>query len=135
MFCLILGEKTEASFLVKLSLDDKVMELKESIIKTSPVSFTGIDAKDISLYHVDISDEDIERMEKLNTKPPSDINIEQELGGEKMNPRKNIKLYFTKEPNDEHIHIIIVKPLDTISKCLPTFYLSNKTFAVTKYQV
>ncbi|UZO08772.1 uncharacterized protein OCT59_029023 [Rhizophagus irregularis] len=73
------------------------------------MSFANIDAKDLILWQVSISDEDVERMKILNTKPPSDINIE-ELGGKVMSSRKEIKFYFSEDPVDEHIHIIIVRP-------------------------
>ena len=59
--------------------------------------------------------------------------------GTKMASGRNLKEYFEnndetpeKKPKDDYLHIFIVP---TAGKCLPTFYLSNKKFAVTKYRV
>ncbi|GES98250.1 crinkler (CRN) family protein, putative [Rhizophagus clarus] len=109
VFCIVLGDNTETAFPVKLPSDKKVGELRELITKINPISFTNIDAKDLILWQVSIPDEDVRRMKILNTKPPSDINIE-ELGGKVMSSRKEIEFYFPKDPVDEHIHIIIVRP-------------------------
>ncbi|CAG8740105.1 6836_t:CDS:2, partial [Funneliformis mosseae] len=79
VFCIVLGDNTETAFPITIPIDKKVGELRESITKINPISFTNIDAKDLILWQVSISDEDVERMKILNTKPPSDIKIE-ELG-------------------------------------------------------
>ncbi|GBC33571.2 uncharacterized protein OCT59_007697 [Rhizophagus irregularis] len=109
VFCIILGDNTETAFPVKLPSDKKVGELRELITKINPISFANIDAKDLILWQVSISDEDVKKMKILNTKPPSDINIE-ELEGKVMFSRKEIKFYFSEDPVDEHIHIIIIRP-------------------------
>ena len=63
--------------------------------------------------------------------------------GTKMLPGRILKEYFEdndkqpeKKPKKDHLHIFIVPTIapDT-GKCLPTLYLSNKRFAVTKYRV
>jgi hypothetical protein len=53
-------------------------------------------------------------MEILNAKPPTDINIEQELKGKIMSSRKDNVFYFSQV--DENIHIIIMKPSTTTGK-------------------
>ena len=59
------------------------------------------------------------------------------LGGVSMEFEYDFIDYFQEDykPTRKKIHIIAVVTTTTTSKCLPTFYLSNKKFAVTKYQV
>lgn len=120
LFCLILGEDTERTFSVIVDNNKKVTELRDLICEKNQKTFIDIDAKDLTLWRVDISLEDDEKMKLLNTKPPSEINIEQELGGKKMSRGKSVGFYFTQDPPDEYIHII-VQPRVTIRKCLPMF--------------
>ena len=56
------------------------------------------------------------------------------LGGVIMVGQNKLKSYFDKisEEEEEGIHVFIVST--STGKCLPTFYLSNKKFAVTKYR-
>ncbi|CAI2196168.1 16280_t:CDS:2, partial [Funneliformis geosporum] len=80
VFCIVLGDNTETAFPITLPIDKK---------------------------QVSISDENVERMKILNTKPSSDIKIE-ELGGNVMSSRKKIQFYFPEDSVDEPIYIIIV---------------------------
>jgi len=62
--------------------------------------------------------------------------ISKELLKDEMMPLKLFCKYFKADEiyDPERIHIIAIIPTST-GKCLPTFYLSNKKFAVTKYRV
>ena len=57
----------------------------------------------------------------------------EKLGGESMEFEYDFIKYFQEdyEPTRNKIHIVAT----TTGKCLPTFYLSNNKFAVTKYRV
>jgi len=59
------------------------------------------------------------------------------LGGVSMEFEYNFRKYFQEDykPTENKIHIVAVVATTTTGKCLPTFYLSNKKFAVTKYRV
>ena len=64
--------------------------------------------------------------------------IKQKLNRKKMEPEELFKEYFRieldeldKQTDVTNIHIFTI--IISTGKCLPTFYLSNKKFAVTKY--
>src|ERR1043165_4752900 len=72
---------------------------------------------------------------KLN--PDSTDEDIKKLGGVSMGFEYDFIYYFPNdyEPTRNKIHIVAVVATTTTGKCLPTFYLSNKKFAVTKYRV
>src|SRR5438046_1013644 len=98
IFCLVLGDNTWASFPIEFPCNKKVGEFRKLITEVNSTSFINIDAKDLILWQLNISDADVEKMEILNAKPPSDINIKQELGGKEMSSRKDIDFYFPQDP-------------------------------------
>jgi hypothetical protein len=89
IFCLVLGDHVRASFPIEIPCKKKVGEFRKLITEINPKSFINIDAKDLVLWQVNISDTDVERIETLNAKPASDIDIKQELGGREMSSRKD----------------------------------------------
>ena len=72
-------------------------------------------------------------VDKSKLNPGSTDDDIKELGGESMEFEYDFIKYFQEdyEPTRNKIHIVAT----TTGKCLPTFYLSNKKFAVTKYRV
>jgi len=65
-----------------------------------------------------------------------EVSIREELFNDEMIPQKLFRRYYDSEIGNhdpEKTHIIAIIP--ATGKCLPTFYLSNKRFAVTKYRV
>ena len=92
--------------------------------------------KNLKLWKVNAKEDYI----KDNVSTEEDI--KNKIKGEEMESDKLFKRYFQNELNltgeedddeefAENIHIIAIIPT---GKCLPTFYLSNKKFAVTKYR-
>jgi hypothetical protein len=87
------------------------------------------DSETLKLWKVNVN-EDV-----LNSVSTED-GIKQ-LGGVLMKYQQKFVEYFPADnvPEDVNIHIVAVIVTTSSGKCLPTFYLSNKKFAVTKYQV
>ena len=80
--------------------------------------------KVLKLWKVDV--------DKCKLNPGSTKEDIEKLGGESMEFEYDFIKYFQEdyEPTRNKIHIVAT----TTGKCLPTFYLSNKKFAVTKYR-
>ena len=55
--------------------------------------------------------EENEKLIAVNTK--INVNIKEDLGGEELPPLSKISKYFTSQPADEHIHIIVQRPVET----------------------
>ena len=73
---------------------------------------TLIAPKELRLWKVDISlEEEIKKLELVNTK--INVNIKEELEGEELKPLSKISKHFPSQPADEHIHIIIQRPVET----------------------
>ena len=69
-----------------------------------------------------------------------EVGIKEKLKDEnEMKPQQLFKDYFKNELNGAEFTVTNIHVIGTISattgKCLPTFYLSNERFAVTKYRV
>ena len=72
-------------------------------------------------------------VDKSKLNPGSTDDDIKELGGELMEYEHKFERYFKADCElMDNIHIVVVV---ATSKCLPTFYLSNKKFAVTKYRI
>ena len=75
-------------------------------------------------------------VDKNKLEPYSTDDDIKELGGESMEFEHKFTRYFKADCElMDNIHIVAVVATTTTGKCLPTFYLSNKRFAVTKYRV
>jgi hypothetical protein len=139
--CLFLGETSFKKifqvtvpelFLVDnacISVDQaQVGHFKSHIWSTKKAKFSIDDSDNMDLYRVNVDDE----CKLIGVSTPDDI--VHSLGGTFMLPQKFFKNnYFSEELSPDNIHIIISIPTST-GKYLPMFYLSNKKFAVTKYQ-
>jgi hypothetical protein len=114
-------------------LDVQVGQFKSHILSKKKYKFSIDDPDVMDLWKVEININDENKVKDVFTAE----NIKrrrEELKAEFMNPAgKLINDYFSGGPLDKHVHIIIAVPTST-GKCLPTFYLSNKKFAVTKYR-
>ena len=143
--CFILGDTTSSIFTVRLSdpvIVDmtenteieisklKISDLREYIWRKEKLETRIDNHRSMNLWKVNVC---IDKLEGVNTEEE----IRTKLEGKKM---ETVKLFRNKKyfPADhssdtiEKVHIIVVIP--TTGKCLPTFYLSNKKFAVTKYR-
>ena len=107
----------------------KVSHLKDHIYNIKQVG----DKSKLKLWKVNIDDE---RIKNENIFTENDI--VQKFEGQEMANNKLFNDYFKHELADhnliemKNIHIIVIIP--ATGKCLPTFYLSNKRFAVTTYR-
>ncbi|PKY38259.1 hypothetical protein RhiirA4_391680 [Rhizophagus irregularis] len=126
IFCLVLGEKPINScvFEVNINKYDSISRLKNVIRDEKKNDFFNIDANKLRLWKVDIPIIEDDKLKILN-KPHTEINIEQELGGEELSSVKKIHHYFHK-PKDEHIHIIITLPTNNIGKWYVFFEPANQ---------
>ena len=151
LFCVVLIHPLPEPFPVDISEENETISkerltfghLKQIILKViekSPIVYKGIrEVK--SLWKIEELAEDNDKWKILveTAKELSDeTDVEQklrELGGEKLTSTKKVIDVFS-DPDDNRVHIIVQPPPPaTTGKCLPTFYLSNKKFAVTKYRV
>ena len=108
----------------------KVSHLKEKLFRRQIMKDIARSSEYIDLWKVDSKKVD---EEKDNLKEFTVDDIKGKLGGEMMIPRFLLEDYFkAKETDTRDIHVFIVST--STGKCLPTFYLSNKKFAVTKYR-
>jgi hypothetical protein len=91
----------------------------------------NVKAKDLKLWKVDISlEEENEKLDLVNTK--INVNIKEELGGVELLPLSKISKYFTSQPADEHIHIIVQRPIETKEvHCTATYGRKSKKFQWT----
>ncbi|GET56065.1 hypothetical protein GLOIN_2v1769850 [Rhizophagus irregularis DAOM 181602=DAOM 197198] len=108
--CLVVGENSyENAFNVKVNKTEAVSELKDAIKEKID---DNVKAKDLKLWKVDISlEEENEKLDLVNTK--INVNIKEELGGVELLPLSKISKHFPSQPADEHIHIIVQRPVET----------------------
>ncbi|UZO27480.1 uncharacterized protein OCT59_019673 [Rhizophagus irregularis] len=77
-----------------------------------------------------------EKLTAVNTK--INVNIKDELGGVELLPLSKISKHFTSQPADEHIHIIVQRPVETKEvHCTATYGRKSEKFlwAVTRGQI
>ena len=74
-------------------------------------------------------------VDKSKLNPGSTDDDVKELGGVSMEFEHKFERYFKADCElTDNIHIVVIIATTSTGKCLPTFYLSNKKFAVTKYR-
>ena len=99
--------------------------------------FVNVDADKLKLWKVNISlEEENEKLNLVNTK--INVNIKDELGGVELLSLSKISKHFTSQPADEHIHIIIQRPVKTKEvHCTATYRRKSEKFlwAVTREQI
>ncbi|GBB99738.1 hypothetical protein RclHR1_03610014 [Rhizophagus clarus] len=127
IFCLVLGEKPVNSVIFEVNVNkyDSISRLKNVIRDEKKNDFFNIDANKLRLWKVDIPITDEDKL-KILDKPHTEINIEQDLGGEELLSVKKIDHYFHNQPQDEHIHIIIKFPTNNIGKWYVFFEPANE---------
>jgi Crinkler effector protein N-terminal domain len=101
--CLVYGDTVERAFAVDIGDGKLVSHLKDEIKKKKEDDFRNTDANKLTLWKVDIPDDDSVALTII----PNDNAI--------MLPTKKLVKYFTKEPTDEHIHVIVNSPSQTFS--------------------
>ncbi|GBC08874.1 hypothetical protein RclHR1_08450002 [Rhizophagus clarus] len=111
--CLVVGENPyENVFKVDIDNNKTINRLKDAIKENQKPFFDNIASKELKLWKVDISlKEENKKLELVNTK--INVNIKEDLGGEELPPLSKISKHFPSQPADEHIHIIVQRPVET----------------------
>ncbi|GES97918.1 hypothetical protein GLOIN_2v1571020 [Rhizophagus clarus] len=130
--CLVVDENPyENVFEVDIDNNKTVNRLKDAIKENQKLFFDNIAPKELKLWKVDISlKEENKKLELVNTK--INVNIKKDLGGEKLLPLSKINKHFPSQPTDEHIHIIVQRPVETKEvHCTATYGCKSANFQWT----
>ncbi|CAI2199729.1 5278_t:CDS:1, partial [Funneliformis geosporum] len=121
----------ENAFNVKVNKTEAVSELRDAIKEKKQNDFANVDADKLKLWKVDISlEEENEKLKLVNTKV--NVNIKEELGGVELLPLSKISKHFPSQPADEHIHIIVQRPVETKEvHCTATYWRKSANFQWT----
>ena len=96
VFCLVAGE--DVSFPVEIEKSKTVGQLKDAIKKKNPTTFDGIDAKSLTLYHVDLPDDD-----DLD----QNVNKELERKPKPLRPSEEMADIFSEGLKKRMVHILV----------------------------
>ncbi|GBB98264.1 hypothetical protein RclHR1_31850003, partial [Rhizophagus clarus] len=124
--CLVVGENPyENAFEVDIEINKSISKLRDAIKEKID---DNVKAKDIKLWKVDISlEKENKKLELVNTK--INVNIKEELGGVELLPLSKINKHFPSQPADEHIHIIVQRPVKTKEvHCTATYGRKSANF-------
>ncbi|CAG8729434.1 8420_t:CDS:2, partial [Funneliformis mosseae] len=102
----------ENAFAVEIDTMKLVSFFRNAIKEKKAPEFDNFATDKLKLWKVDISlEEENEKLNLVNTK--INVNIKEELGGVELLPLSKISKHFTSQPADEHIHIIVQRPIET----------------------
>ena len=124
--CLVVSENPyKNAFAVEIDTTKLVSFFRDAIKEKID---DNVKAKDLKLWKVDISfEEENEKLKLVNTK--ININIKEKLEGVELKLLSKISKYFTSQPADEHIHIIIQRPVETKEvHCTATYGCKSANF-------
>src|SRR3954453_17206535 len=130
--CLVVGENPyENAFEVDIEKNKSISKFKDAIKEKLHPKFENVTANDIKLWKVDISlEKENKKLELVNTK--INVNIKDELGGIELKPLSKISKHFSSQPADEHIHIIVQRPVETKEvHCTATYGRKSANFQWT----
>ncbi|GBB98781.1 hypothetical protein RclHR1_03320007 [Rhizophagus clarus] len=114
LFCLIKGEKPEKAFKVFIKKDNDISDLKKVIKNEIPNDFADVDAKNLTLWKVNVSTTDKLKFEKLKTYISCNSAVEEVLNGEKIeDATEEVEKVFNYPLGKKCIHIIIEPPVTT----------------------
>src|SRR5581483_8105024 len=99
LFCLVKGNTTANAFPVRIDKGQFIGDLKEAIKAKNPQTFTNVDAKDLKLWKVPISDDHDDQLRNLSLEDSDEL----------LAIRK-ISKYFPDSPPEEHIHVLVSPP-------------------------
>ncbi|CAB4380468.1 unnamed protein product [Rhizophagus irregularis] len=109
LFCMV-QENIHNAFAININRNKTISELKSLIQKEKYNDFAGIDPDQLKLWQVEIPDEHYDEL----------VNLQLHENNELLATKK-ISKYFTKDPADEHIHIIVSLP-ETANKVAKSIY-------------
>ncbi|RGB21792.1 hypothetical protein C1646_777245 [Rhizophagus diaphanus] len=98
LFCMV-QENVHNAFAININRNKTISELKSLIQKEKYNDFAGIDPDQLKLWQVEIPDENYDEL----------INLQLHENNELLATKK-ISKYFTKDPSDKHIYIIVSLP-------------------------
>jgi len=107
LFCLVAGDDpNDRTFPVEISKTDTIGKLKKLIKTEKQNDFADIDADKLTLWKVDIS---LDALNKFDTATTL------KARGEKLSPMRKIAKVFPDSVEEEHLHIIVVRPIVEIA--------------------
>ncbi|KAF9081327.1 hypothetical protein BGX27_004970, partial [Mortierella sp. AM989] len=112
LYCLVDGLSTSYAFHIKIEPTETVADLKKDIHSEKPVVFSHVDANDLTLWRVSLTNDDGE----------SAIALDALDGKEKLHPRTQLSKLFP-STIDENTYIIVQPPtqvIEPIPVLLPT---------------
>jgi hypothetical protein len=112
LFCLVQDDSLQNAFEITIEKNKSVYALQNTIKEVNKHTFSKVDAKDLSLWKINIITTGKRKKETKPTLQKSNV--------VKMLSMKKISRYFPDNPLDEHIHIIVEY---SSSKC-HDFYLN-----------
>ncbi|KAF9163681.1 hypothetical protein DFQ26_002274, partial [Actinomortierella ambigua] len=110
LFCIVDGASTSRAFPVKISPDDSIGDLKNLIKAKIPDTLNGVDAKDLTLWHV--SNPASEDNDEISIRIDNVISDHKK----KLNPLTRLTEVFPEELPEETIHIIVQRPPPTLKR-------------------
>ena len=99
LLCLVKGNTLANAFPVDIDKDQLVGHLKKVIKAEQPQTFANVDAKDLKLWKVPISDDHDDQLRNLSLEDSDEL----------LAIRK-ISKYFPDSPPEEHIHVLVSPP-------------------------
>ena len=127
--CLVIRENPyKNAFAVEIDTTKLVSFFKDAIKEKID---DNVKAKDLKLQRVDISlEEENEKFKLVNKK--INVSIKDELEGVELKPLSKISKHFPSQPADEHIHIIVQRPVETKEvHCTATYGRKSANFQWT----
>ncbi|CAG8573945.1 11231_t:CDS:2 [Dentiscutata heterogama] len=101
LFCLVKGNKSANAFSVKISRNEPISELKEAIKTKKPQTFANVDANNIKLWKVPISN-DHDQLRNLSLEDSDELLAINDIGD-----------YWPTSPPKKHIHVLVSPPEST----------------------
>jgi hypothetical protein len=130
--CLVAGENPyDNAFAVEIDTTKLVSFFKDVIKENQKPFFDNVAPKELKLWKVNISlEEENEKLKLVNKK--INVNIKDELEGIELKPLSKISKHFSSQPADEHIYIIVQRPVKTKEvHCTATYGRKSANFQWT----
>ena len=99
LLCLVKGNTTASAFPVDINKDQLVGHLKEAIKAKKHKTFHDVEADELRLWKVPISDDHVD--------PLSNLSLED---SDELLAIRKISKYFPDSPPEEHIHVLVEPP-------------------------
>ncbi|PVF93456.1 hypothetical protein CPB86DRAFT_110426 [Serendipita vermifera] len=117
-FCFISGRKQP--FPVEIAKTKQVGDLKTKIRDTKPNALAGIDADELTLYRIDVTESDPRnRIKEAITK------IENLMLDDALDPLEVLSKLYPSGPPTETIHIAVELPIEGILPTLGAFTINS----------